>query len=489
MCGSPALPLERPGREPPVRLTPPIVSALPLAAAVIGPDGGTLAQTPEWMGPGLGTVVYGAGSSALLVTPLDQEREVTVLVDELLVAMRRASETVAPEFRARLTVVAAALEVIVGRRPEGIGTVGEAASLASALSPFHPDTQLVVSLRDVPADTPLPSAAAVAMALHQIVRNASTHDRASSVMLTASQVAPGALTLSLDWASRVAGPPGSVRTSRVLSRRVSGAEPGAMLQHKGWGLGYVAVAADALGAVRTGPMLGEDRIMHATLDFGVPRLMLPIACVSEWKIEESTPGWDSEEVRCPAQGSPTTVELDRVVRDAEAALGQIVSHGPWLARTTGTKTWIALPPDGMRERARDMLVGCSHERATWNVAEPVSTTVNALLVLVSLAAGQPEEDWLVLPETWPRYFVKAAKALGLDVAPPPIEGPALDATAVAYLMWRYGAGWGKRDGLLTLRIRDEFVSDPVLTILGASEGELAVEASPALLTGSVSSAR
>jgi hypothetical protein len=471
-----------------MRLTPPIVASLPLAAAVIGPDNGILAQTPEWTGPGLGTVAYGAGSSALLVTPLDQDGQVTLLVDELLTAMRRASDTVAAEFRARLTVVAAALEVIVGRRPSGSGTVGEALALTSALSPFHPDTQLSITRHGVSAEAPISSPAAVAMALHQLVRNASGHDRASNVMLTVSSVGPSALTFEMNWTSRVPGVPSSVRTSRVLSRRVAGSDALGRVRHQGWGLGYVSVAADALSAVRTGPMLGEDGVMRVTLDFGVPRLMLPIACVEGCKIEETTPGWDSEELRCPTQGSPTTVELDRVVRDSEAAKGQIVAHGAWLARTTGSKTWIALPPDGMKERARDLLVGCSHERATWNVAEPVSTIVNALLVLVSLAAGQPAEEWLVLPTSWPRYFSKAAEALGLTATAPPIDGPALDPTAVAYLMWRYGSGWSKRDGLLTMRVKDEFAADPVLAVLGARDGELVVEASPALLTGDVASA-
>jgi hypothetical protein len=40
------------------------------------------------------------------------------------------------------------------------------------------------------------------------------------------------------------------------------------------------------------------------------------------------------------------------------------------------------------------------------------------------------------------------------------------------------------DGLLTLRIRAEFASDPVMTVLGAEHGELLIEWSPEMLARS-----
>jgi hypothetical protein len=147
----------------------------------------------------------------------------------------------------------------------------------------------------------------------------------------------------------------------------------------------------------------------------------------------------------------------------------------------------------MTERARDIIVGCSHEQESWQVREPIGTILNALLVLVALAAGQPEDEWLVVPWAsegtagWSDTFTAAATALGLAAAAPLVQGPSLDARAVAYLYWRYGASWGRRaaegapDGLLTLRIRPEFWSDPVMSVLGAEHGELLIEWSPQML--------
>ncbi|MHB1525060.1 MAG: hypothetical protein ACYCZN_02055 [Candidatus Dormibacteria bacterium] len=466
-----------------MRLTPSLVRSLPLAAAAIGPDGHVLAQTPEWVGPGIGTAMYVAGSAALMVTPLDQRRETVVLVEELLKAMRAAPDQVAPQFQARLMAMSGALELVMGRRRGALGTVGEMLALTSALAPFHPETRLLIVRDDVPAETPVTNPAAVAMYLHQLIRNAAVHDKAREVRMTVSF--PGALSVVLERPTRVPAVPCSAETSRSVSRSIPNSDQigdewltmpeawpkrfgraaaalgldvqvpelvgpgldgaataylysrygqswvrkGGLLHMRlreeslnepvlailgvsdgtlqveqppdrlvspstygedaphGWGLHYVAIASDALGMVKTGPLFDEDGMTRDTVEFNATRLMLPVACVAACRVEETTPGWDGQEHKCPPQGAPTTLELDRVVRDAEAAPGQIVAHDAWLARQVGDRTWIALPPDGMADRVRDVLLGFSHERAIWNVAEPANTILRAWLTLVAIGVS------------------------------------------------------------------------------------------------------
>ena len=478
-----------------MKLTLATVASLPLAAAAVDADNSLLARTPEWCGVGIGTVTYGLGTTSLLVTPVDQSAQVSVLVDELLLAMRRAVSATGDEFADRLAVTASALGVVFGRRPKDVGTVGHVVHYLQALSKFHPGTDLLLRPGTVGPTAEVRSPGAVAMALHQLIRNASGHDDTSAVHLLVGSHGRGSLFFSLDWASNRPAPPRPIRTSRALSRRVSMADDGGVREHRGWGLGYVTVAADALGAVRTGPLVGPDGVRHVTWEFGVPRLMLPVACFQNWRVTDTTPGWEAEEVNCPRRGEPLGLELEGIIRDARAAAGHIVSREAWLARHVPAteKTYVALPPDGMVERARDIIVGCSHEQESWQVREPIGTILNALLVLVALAAGQPEDEWLVVPwgsegtPGWSDTFTIAATALGLGEAAPLVQGPSLDARAVAYLFWRYGESWGRRgaegvpDGLLTLRIRPEFASDPVMSVLGAKNGELLIEWSPQML--------
>lgn len=480
-----------------MKLTPATVIALPLAAALVDADNVVLAQTPEWRGPGLGTASFLVGRNSLLVTPADQSPHLAPLVDELLLAMKNAPGDADEEFRDRLLVNASAFDIVFGRRPRDIGTVGHVVRFLQSMAPLHPGTSLVVRPGTVGPDAPVRSPGAVAMALHQIIRNAWAHGDAGMVALSVSSHGAGSLIFSLTWASPKPLPRHPIKTSRAVARRVGSPDPSGLMKHQGWGLGYVAIAADALGAIYTpGPpgRDGQDGLWHATFEFGVPRFMLPVASFQDWRVVDTTPGWEGERGG-PQAGEPLGLELEGVIRDAKAAPGQIVARGDWFGRhvLATNKTYVALPPDGMVQRARDLILGCTHEQATWQVREPIGTNLSALLVLIGRAAGLPPDQWLVVPggsngiPRWSDTFTAAATVLGVRAVPPEVHGPCLDARAVAYLYWRFGVGWGRREaqgvpgGLLTLRIRPEFASHPMLPALQIEDGELLVEWSPEML--------
>lgn len=471
-----------------MKLTPATVMALPLAAAIVDADNVVLAHTPEWRGPGIGTASYLVGTNSLLVTPVDQSAHLSPLVDELLIAMKAAPAEADKAFKDRLFVNASAFDIVFGRRPRDVGTVGQVTRFLMAMSELHPGTTLVPRPGTVGPNAPVRSPGAVAMALHQLIRNAWAHGDTGMVSLGVSSHGPKSLIFSLDWASTKPLPTQPIKTSRALSRRVGSPDDGGPQNHRGWGLGYGEVAADALGAILKPPFPGRDGLWHATFEFGVPRFMLPVACIQEWRVIDTTPGWDGER-GFPQQGEPLGLELEGVIRDAKAAPGQIVARGHWLGRHVSAvnKTYVALPPDGMSQRARDIILGCTHEQATWQVREPIGTNLNALLVLIGRATGLPPQEWLTLPggfngiPKWGDTFAAAATVLGLRAVAPEVQGPCLDARAVAYLYWRFGEGWGWRaaegapNGLLTLRIRPEFASHPMLPALDVENGELLVE--------------
>ena len=103
----------------------------------------------------------------------------------------------------------------------------------------------------------------------------------------------------------------------VVGRRLSAPRSAGVGQsdHRGWGLGYVTLAADALGANRIGPRPAGDGSMTAGFELGTRRLALPIAVVDAFRVVDATPGWETEQ-GCPAVGTPITLEIERVVREA-----------------------------------------------------------------------------------------------------------------------------------------------------------------------------
>ncbi|HUY61289.1 MAG TPA: hypothetical protein VMW49_05385, partial [Candidatus Dormibacteraeota bacterium] len=230
-----------------MRLTPARVAALPLATAIVDPAGEVIAWSPEWQGAGLGTVTYAAGSSTLLVNPVDQSGSAGELVAALLGELAAAETVSAPGTGRQLRLLGAALRLVVGRRPDGVGTVADVLADLAALAALHPTCPVAVEPTPRP-DVAVAGPATVAMALGQLVRNAVQHDGATSIRL---MVADGP-TFVLRWQPTVAPRAPMTRTSRAVRRRLSAPRSAGVGQsdHRGWGLGYVTLAADALGANR-----------------------------------------------------------------------------------------------------------------------------------------------------------------------------------------------------------------------------------------------
>ena len=68
----------------------------------------------------------------------------------------------------------------------------------------------------------------------------------------------------------------------------------------------------------------------------------------------------------PSPGAGWSACLDA----AGEAPGVVVSHEGWTARLARERAWVAIPPDGILDRARDVLDGIAHERALWEGIAP-----------------------------------------------------------------------------------------------------------------------
>src|SRR4029077_488605 len=119
-----------------------------------------------------------------------------------------------------------------------------------------------------------------------------------------------------------------------------------------------------------------------------------------------------------------------------AAMGNpngITEYDGWFARATGDQVWIAIPPDDILDRARDVLDGIVHERALWDgVPEPAQSRVFALASLVGAMLGTALPR--VPGDTWKRKYPEIAAAFGVTFQVPDYEGiGAIDPRIVAFL--------------------------------------------------------
>jgi hypothetical protein len=127
--------------------------------------------------------------------------------------------------------------------------------------------------------------------------------------------------------------------------------------------------------------------------------------------------------------------------------------------------WIALPPDDVTDRARDVIAGLAHERAlTDGIAEPQRSRITALGLLLDAALGRP------LPRmpsaAWTRRIHELAHAYGFALELPQFSSlGALDPSVVALLAVEAGAGFEVNNGELWLRIRADRQGDALLTPL------------------------
>jgi hypothetical protein len=427
-----------------VRLEPSEVAGLPLPAALVDGDGAAVAATPEWPGPGPGTLSYHAGIGHLLVAPDAPTPELDALMGRLLDEIAAAAARLPGDAGLHAAVLAAGLGLVAGR-PVGAapaGTAREVVELTAAA--VRARTQgLEVEVASRLPELLVPAPAAIALALVQLAVNAQQHEDARRVVL---RVGDGP-TFSVEWPG---GPrsPGAVRSHRHALRR------------PGWGWGYVQMVADALGGVALPPGPSGDGLDGACLGLGSARLGLPLACVRDGRVERATMAWE-QDGGVPGQGEPADAALAALVDAAAELPGRIAYRDLHRSRLLRGRTWVALAPESGSSRTHDLLRGLHHERALWSAPEPHATRVSALTTLLQVAMGEPWPS--APPAVYAEVLPAACAALGvappvpLDVLCPP------DPRVVALLLAEAGGHLDRRGDEVWLVAGD--AAGPVLRAL------------------------
>jgi hypothetical protein len=405
-----------------VRLDPAEIPALPLPAALVDRYQEVIARTPEWRGAAPGTLSYHAGEARLLVGAGEAARpEQDALTRRLLAELRAAGAELTPEPARCVAVLATSLELVAGHAPAaaGQGTTGEVLELASAaIRARLPNSALGVD--GGPVDQEAPAPAQIALALVQFAANAAGHEGARTLRLRIG-IGP---TFFVEWPSE-----------RTTSVPTAGRHHSRLRQR--WGLGYVRMVADALGATALPPAPTEPGWAGACLSLGSRRLTLPLAQYVGGAVRRATQTWEQEAaVEVPELREVLVRDLGPVLAAAAGAPGTIARGELFAARCAGGATWVALPPETGAERARDVLRGLDHERALWDLPEARAIRVHALISLLGTSLGEPPAAFA--PAAFERDLPRACAALGV---PPPRVGPVLacpDPRVVAFLLGELG---------------------------------------------------
>jgi hypothetical protein len=404
-----------------MRLEPREVPALPLVAALVDRAGTLVAATPEWDGPGPGTLTYHAGQGSLLVGPDSPVPQLDFLMTNLLDEIEITAGRLVGEPAHCTRVLAAGLALVAGRVAAGdrhpIGSAAEVVTLTRAA--IGARTQgMAVEERGSPPPGPVPAPAAIALALGQIAVNAQQHGAADRVFIHLG-LGP---TFSIEWPSSEAGfsPVSSHRHPRRRGR---------------WGWGYVQMVADALGAVALPPGAAGPGLMAAGLALGAPRLTLPVACLRAGVVERCTPAWEDDPA-LPRLAQPVSDSLSALIADSSAHPGSIAYRDLLRARRVGDRTWVTQGPAIGSSRALDLLRGLDHERALWNAPEPHATRVAALATLLRVAMGEPWPS--VPPAAFEEGLAAACMSLGVHKVEPVDAVCAPDPRVTAYLLAELG---------------------------------------------------
>jgi hypothetical protein len=405
-----------------VRLDPVDVASLPVPAALLDQRGRIVATTPEWQGAAPGTVCYHAGQARLLVGPevpewAEQEAVVRRLLDEV-----RAAVAVMPyEQAVCAAVLGSGLELVAGWPPNP-NVVGSAAEmLAWAVTVIRARVpEVEVEVAEPVKDTPVPAPGQIALALLQLAANAHSHAGSRQLRL---RVGPGPA-FYVEWpAKQAAGGVAAGQSHSSLRRR--------------WGLGYVRMVADYLGATALPVGPTAPGWNGSCLSLGNRRLTLPLALVVGGRTVRCTQTWD-QGVRSldPTVPSAIAADMGPVLDAARASPGTSVRHGLLTARRATRGTWVALPPETGPERTRDVVRGLDHDRALWTAPEPHATRVHGLIVQLERSLGAPPTAFA--PETFVRDLPLACAALG-------VRAPAIrtilacpDPRATAFLLSELG---------------------------------------------------
>ena len=432
-----------------MNLTVAEVGELPLAAALLDGDE-VVARTPEWRGPGPGVVAYRARRARFVVDTGGGDPVCMDVAARLLDALEGMASSASHRQALRVRMLAAGLRLLCGRSASAPGTSADV--LEHACAGIAGRTAVAVAVDQQGAPFAVSDAAAAALVLVQFAANAERHDGATSLTLSA-----GGGVLAAAW------PAGAARALPATARRRADRER--------WGLGYARLAADAIGAAVHEPV-DEDGTRTALLEVGLERLALPLALVRDGAVVKSTRAWDEETGLPPGRTTPAGSRAGACVAAAARTPGTVAEVAGWTARSARTGTWVAIPPEPARDRARDVLTGLVHERALWEgVDEKRQMRVHALAAILGHLLGEPLER--VPAPAWNARAGAAAAALGVRTPVPVVSGAgAVDPRVALYLVAEHG-GWLRASGD-DLLLESAPPGDVVLRALGARDGRLSL---------------
>jgi hypothetical protein len=191
----------------------------------------------------------------------------------------------------------------------------------------------------------------------------------------------------------------------------------------------------------------------ATLELGMQDLSLPVAAIRGHRVVKATRTWDEETDCLPGAAVEPGSRLATCVEAASGAPGKVISRDGWTSRLAGERTWVAIPPDDVLERARDVLDGIAHERALWEGIPPgLQARVSALTSLLAARLGSPLPR--VPGRIWNQRMAHLGPALGLRMTIPPLLAlGAIDPRIAAYLAAEVGSEMVTNGDDVLLRIR------------------------------------
>ncbi|MGH7723242.1 MAG: hypothetical protein ACRENL_10515 [Candidatus Dormibacteria bacterium] len=415
------------------------LAELPLAAALLdGVD--VVAQTPEWRDAAPGAVGYQVRRNRLVVSTDDTHPMCAPVLDALLAEIDMTSPSLPRRQGLRLTMLAASLRVVAGRHVSDLGTSADV--LEHACAGIASRTALQVSL-EVEEQFAVVAPAVAGLVLVQLATNAERHDRADSVVLRAS-----GQSFTVSWQAS----PGSPGTATARRRA----------ERQRWGLGFARIAADAIGGVLYAPLQDGEGSRSAVLEVGLNHLALPLALIRDGSVHKATRAWDEETSLRPGVAILEHPRAGRCAAAAAAAPGAIARVDGWTARTGRRGVWLAIPPDTIVDRARDVLDGMVHERALWEgVPEPRRSRLVALAAILAAMLGADLER--VPGETWNRRAPAIAGAYGLTMSVPAFSGlGAVDPRVALFLAAEVGEALEVEGDDLYLRVAADRRADPLV---------------------------
>ena len=432
-----------------MRLSAADVAALPLPVALFDRDGALLARSAEWTGGGPGTVVYRLPAASLAVGCDEQDADIAGLLTELVTAMREGAQACEGAQQLRLGALASSVALVAGIPELHGGSTGDVLdNLAALLS--------TVSAHGVAIGehTPgaVPDAPVLALALLQLVINARRHDDATEVTI---DIDPGP-TFRVRWHGELR--PQGISTARHQADRDR------------WGLGFVRLAMDALGGVSLSPASEGLAEITAVLAVGSsPRLQLPLAGIRKGVVDAASPAWD-EETQLPP-GSRLPERWSRLLDAATRSPGSVQREGNARARAVEGTAWIAIPPEGTADRARDVIRGLEHERDLLDAPQPFATRIEGLAGLIALLLG--DHPHRVTPAAFDEGYATAADAVSAPAFRGRFTGTAAPVPAlVAVLASRLGANLSMRNDRLVILAGDRHRDDAILRRLGDGSGNI-----------------